>query len=101
MKNVITLTALLLLTFPALAEEKVSADHGKKLHDESCTGCHIGMTGGDGSALYTRKDRKMKSRTSLETQVQRCATNSNLSWFEEDVKSVADYLDSTWYKFSK
>ena len=99
-KTIIALTCLF-FTLPVIAEEKISAEYGMTLHDESCVACHIGMTGGDGSTLYTRSDRKVNSRNSLETQVQRCATNTNLPWFEEEVKSVAEYLDKTWYKFSK
>jgi len=101
MRNLIIVLVFASFTLTAAAEEKISAERGKTLHDESCVQCHIGMTGGDGSALYTRSDRKINSRSSLETQVQRCVTNINLSWFEEEVKSVSEYLDLTWYKFSK
>ena len=97
---VVTFTALL-FTHTVSAEDSISAEYGKRLHDESCIGCHINMTGGNGSTLYTRSDRKIKSRDSLETQVQRCATNTNQSWFENDVKSVAEHLDQTWYQFSR
>lgn len=101
MRKLILASLLGFLALPLLAEETVSAEHGKRLHDESCSGCHIDMTGGDGSTLYTRSDRKIKSKESLETQVQRCATNTNQSWFENDVKSVTEYLDKTWYQFSR
>ncbi len=101
MKTLIPSIAIMLFTLPALAEEKLPTDHGKTLHDKHCTSCHIGMTGGDDSTLYTRSNRKIKSRASLETQVQRCATNLDIQWFEDDVKAVADYLDKTWYKFSR
>lgn len=102
MRNLFLVFFLVLTSVPTIAAEKnVSAEHGKKLHAESCVSCHISMTGGDGSTLYTRSDRKINSRISLETQVQRCATNTNLSWFEDDVNSVAEYLDKTWYQFAK
>lgn len=101
MRNAAITFIVFVLTLPVSAEETISVEHGKRLHDESCVGCHINMTGGDGSALYTRSDRKIKSKDSLETQVQRCATNTNQSWFEEEVKSVAEYLNQSWYKFTQ
>ena len=90
-------SALVLL----LAQAAQAADeaNGKALHDENCTSCHIQMTGGDGSALYTRKDRKMKSMDSLKTQILRCASAKNLSWFDEEVNDVAAYLNATYYEF--
>ena len=75
------------------------AELGQELHQQNCISCHANMTGGDGSAIYTRSDRLIDNRDSLETQVQRCATNQDLQWFTDEVEAVADYLDENYYKF--
>ncbi len=65
---------------------------GKTLNDENCVRCH-------GPELYTRKDRIVNSKDSLFTQVQRCETSLQLQWFNEETKSVADYLNKEHYHF--
>ncbi|MFP4131649.1 MAG: c-type cytochrome [Thiohalospira sp.] len=90
------LTGLLLLaTLPLIAQ----AETGRELHEENCISCHAEMEGGDGSGIYTREDRFIDDRDSLETQVQRCATNQDLQWFEDEVEAVADHLDEEYYDF--
>ena len=82
----------------SLTSHAADVDHGKALHDANCTRCHIEMKGGDGSALYTRADRKVKSPAELEAQVRRCESNLNLLWFDEDVADVTEYLNEAFYK---
>ncbi len=65
---------------------------GKALNDQNCVRCH-------GSELYTRKDRMVNSRDALFTQVQRCETNLQLQWLNEETKNVADYLNREHYHF--
>lgn len=65
---------------------------GKKLHDGNCVRCHQ-------PELYTRDTRKMKSYEGVKTQVQWCATQLSIPWFEEEVEQVASYLNSEYYKF--
>lgn len=86
----------LFISSPVWAEND---NTGEKLYKENCTACHIQMTGGDGSTLFTRKDRKVKSMDSLKTQILRCATGQNLAWFDEDVDAVASYLNEQYYQF--
>jgi hypothetical protein len=81
--------------------QAADAAHGKELHDANCTRCHIEMKGGDGSALYTRSDRKVKSYSELEAQVRRCEANLNLLWFDEDVADVGSFLNQEFYKLPK
>jgi len=73
--------------------------HGKKLHDAHCTSCHIGMTGGDGSLIYTRKDRRITSLGALKAQVRRCDASLEFKMFDEDIDDVTAYLNKTYYKF--
>lgn len=75
------------------------AAQGKQLHDAHCTACHIGMTGGDGSILYTRKDRRVNDMQALQKQVKRCEIAQGLTLLDEDVDDLVTYLNSTYYKF--
>jgi len=67
---------------------------GKKLHDANCTKCH-------GNEVYTRKDRFISNRAALDKQVKRCQLNVGAQWFDDDARSVADYLDQSFYHFAK
>ena len=96
----ISAAPLLCVSFGLMATASAADTiHGKELHDIHCTSCHIEMTGGNGSTLYTRADRKVKSMAALEAQVRNCASNSNLLWFDEDIGDVAAYLNAGFYKF--
>ena len=94
----ITLSLSALCILPVMAEETVIA-HGEKLHQQSCTACHGKMTGGDGSTLYTRSNRRVNSLPALNAQVRRCESNLELKWFDEDINSVSEYLNAEYYKF--
>ncbi len=74
---------------------------GKTLASKHCVACHISMFGGDGSAIYTRPDRKIKSAQKLLTQVRACNTNVGANWFPEEEIHVAAYLNQAYYKFNK
>ncbi|HGG58977.1 MAG TPA: cytochrome c [Gammaproteobacteria bacterium] len=100
-KTLSTLVFASLFTLTAQAGETPDAAHGKALHDKNCTGCHTNMTGGDGSALYTRSHRKVTSKARLEAQVRRCEGNLKLDWFDDDIHDVVEYLNKTWYKFGE
>ena len=96
------LPSLLLLatTLPARAETPEEA--GKKLVAASkCEACHVSKVGGDGSAIYTRKDRRVTSLAKLKTQVARCNTELNIGLFPEDEEQIVAYLNAAHYKFTK
>ncbi len=77
-----------------------NADKGKKSYEEhKCNTCHVSMLGGDGSSMFTRADRKVKTPDSLSTQIRRCATNLGVMLFEEDEENIAAYLNKNYYKF--
>lgn len=84
---ILATTAVIALSTPAISQ----AD-GKELHEENCTRCH-------GSEVYTREDRKVTSREGLTKQVRRCTTMLGVQWFDDDIDAVAEYLNSTYYKF--
>jgi len=72
---------------------------GKTLHDKACISCHVSMVGGDGSKMYTRADRKVKTAQQLAARISVCNPNTGTGWFPEDELNVAAYLNQQYYKF--
>ncbi len=72
---------------------------GKKLINAHCINCHASSFGGDGSEIYTRELRKIKTPSGLVAQVRNCNTMLDLKWFEEDEVNVAAYLNQQYYHF--
>jgi mono/diheme cytochrome c family protein len=97
MMNVFTL----LIATVGLSSVTLAAniENGKKLYEAHCTTCHSRMTGGDGSLLYTRKNRRVNSLDALNNQVRRCESNLELKWFDEDIEDVVHYLNTRFYRF--
>ncbi len=88
-----TLNSLLLISaclpgFTHAADLKA----GQALHDGKCVSCHA-------SEVYTRADHRVTSMDGLRAQVQRCDSNLELGWFEEEIENVSQYLNSKYYKF--
>jgi mono/diheme cytochrome c family protein len=79
--------------------DKVDVKAGKALHDKQCVNCHVQRWGGDGSAVYTRADRKIKDATSLRQRVAACSAQTGAKFFPEDEANVAAWLAQTYYKF--
>lgn len=67
-------------------------DGAEALYEEHCVKCH-------GSEVYTREDRKVSSYDGLVRQVQRCELSLQLTWFDDEIKDVADYLNGRFYHF--
>lgn len=101
--NKIIATLILLsvsVTAQAAPFAKGDAAAGKKLFEQNkCNSCHASMLGGDGSAMFTRAERKIKSAESLATQITRCSVNLGLTLFPEDEENIGAYLNKTYYKF--
>ena len=72
---------------------------GKALVEKSCVACHVSMFGGDGSKIYTRPDRKVKTADQLKARIRACNTNAGAGWFPEEEAHVAAYLNATYYHF--
>lgn len=96
--RIVLFTSLLL---PGALSFAADIGHGEKLHEASCKACHVSMTGGDGTLLYTRNNRRIDTLAKLEGQVRRCESNLELKWFEEDIKSVVEFLNKHYYKFTE
>ncbi|MBU3737228.1 MAG: cytochrome c [Methylobacterium sp.] len=88
---------------PALANPFAAGDAGtgKQMVQQYCIACHAASFGGDGSGIYTREDRKVKTARGLIGQIRICNTNLGLKWFEDEELHVARYLNDTYYKFDK
>jgi mono/diheme cytochrome c family protein len=101
MKYVTAILALALLPLSANAAPfaKGDAKAGEKVHQQQCAGCHIGRFGGDGSKIYTRADRRVKSAASLAQQITTCNANLGNNLFPEDEANLGAYLNKSYYKF--
>ncbi len=86
---------------PAAADSMLLGDarRGQALHDRACTRCHVSMVGGDGSAIYTRENRRIRSVEGLEARVAGCSRNTGAGFSPEQVQDVVKYLNDGFYKF--
>jgi hypothetical protein len=103
MKSLYLIAGLLLINSYAQAEpfKAANANAGKALVDKHCISCHASSFGGDGSAIYTREYRKVKSTKGLVAQIRNCSTMLDLKFFEDEELNVAKYLNQSYYKFTE
>lgn len=89
-----TLYLLLLLSGSALAQADLPGDaaEGKRLHDGNCMKCH-------NTAVYTRKDRTMKSLGHLKEQLGGCSHMAGAQFSPQQAQSVLKYLNDQFYRF--
>ncbi len=100
MRLLFTLLALVSFNLAHAAPfDKGNADKGKALADKQCQACHVSLFKGDGSGVYTRADRKVKTANQLVSRISACNTNTGSGWFPEDELDVAAYLNKAYYKF--
>lgn len=95
------LPVLLLAAVPAFATPFAKGDikAGKALHDKSCISCHASMTGGDGSAIYSRLERKVKNAQQLQARIRSCNTNVGANWLPDEENHAGAYLNNAYYHF--
>lgn len=67
---------------------------GQQLHDKHCMNCHQ-------AAIYTRENRIVHSFKELSERVRQCELSNELTWFDEEIDAVVEYLNSTYYRFEK
>ncbi|MCL4760237.1 MAG: hypothetical protein KJ018_00345 [Burkholderiales bacterium] len=75
------------------------AGAGAALHEKDCVACHVRRVGGDGSAMYTRAERRVTSAAKLKAQVAACNTQLGIGYFPEEEEHLAAYLNLQYYKF--
>ncbi len=93
--------SLLLIAFCTLLSQTSFAAnpaHGKDLHDANCQSCHASLMGGNPDQIYTRTDRRVTSLDGLKNQVTRCKTTVGVSWPDDQVQDVVEYLNTSFYK---
>lgn len=98
-----------LLVITALAAPGVQADNltplpgdpakGKKLAQQKCSACHARMFGGDGSGIYTRPNRRVKSIEGLMGQVAMCDRQLDTHLSDEDKNDIIIFLNQAYYRF--
>jgi CxxC motif-containing protein (DUF1111 family) len=79
---------------------KGNADNGRKLFAKyDCNSCHKGKVGGDGSAIFIRPDRIVRTTDELIPRIKFCsgAVGANLTAQEE--LDLAAHLNQTYYHF--
>ena len=90
MKTVTALICGALLTGGVHATPFAKGDPkiGKALHDKACTSCHVSMYGGDGSKIYTRAARKVKTPQQLAARISECNAKTGADCITEKEAKV-------------
>ena len=71
-----------------------NAQTGQKLFAQyKCSSCHAAMLGGDGSAMFTRPDRKVNSVPELVEQMRFCTGNIGVNLTPQDEQHLGAYLN--------
>lgn len=73
------------------------AAKGRTLYQSKCVGCHVSLVGGDGSALHTRPERRVKTPEGLLAQVNVCNRQLKAGLTPEQIKDVVAYLYQAYY----
>lgn len=97
------LTALIFMTLAGTAIANPfpngNADTGKKLFDKNkCSSCHVAMLGGDGSAIFTRPNRKVGTAQQMLTQMEACSAAAGITLSADDKQHLGAYLNR-YYNF--
>lgn len=98
MKHVSNLL-MMILSLPLAAVAESAQGIGQQLVEAHCIACHASSYGGDGSGIYTRDYRKVRSFPGLKAQVTNCNTMLNLKWFDDEEQQVVLYLNQRYYHF--
>jgi cytochrome c553 len=79
---------------------KGHADNGKKLFAQyECSSCHEGKMGGDGSAIFTRPNRIVKSADTLIDRMEQCSGAIGKQLTQQEKLDLAAHLNQTYYHF--
>jgi mono/diheme cytochrome c family protein len=85
--------ALLFASLPAAAQD---AERGKLVYETQCGGCHYKRV-----HERARADSIVKSMSDLRDQVVLRAGQTGRPFTLEDLEDVTEYLDRSYYKFSR
>ena len=71
-----------------------NAQTGQKLFEQyKCSRCHVALLGGDGSAMFTRPDRKVHNAAQLVEQIRFCSSNVGANLTPQDEQHLGAYLN--------
>jgi len=89
------LAACMFLSPMAGAEPTATAaeSRGEMLYATHCIGCHS-------TQVHWRDKKLVTDWSTLKAQVRRWSSNTALAWDEDDIVSVARYLNTRYYQFS-
>ena len=102
MKTVLGVGLVSLISQQAFALAILLGDpeNGEKVLNEKCTACHVNMFGGDGSAIYTREDHKVRTVEGLMQRVEVCNINTqNGELSSEVLDDLTAHLNEMYYKY--
>ncbi|MFZ1546542.1 MAG: cytochrome c [Candidatus Nitrotoga sp.] len=100
MKKFLVIFLFLCGTAQAVPFADGQPEAGKKLFDKyQCNSCHSGKMGGDGNAIFTRPNHKVKDPQQLAAQIVICARNARATLSTQDHLDLAAYLNKHFYKF--
>lgn len=88
-----------LLAALPIAASAANIKAGQALHEKQCMSCHVNLVGGDGNAIYTRKDSIIHSLTDLRARIGMCSSQINGALTPAQQDDVAAYLNQRFYKF--
>jgi hypothetical protein len=83
---------ILLMTSSYAAELPGNRADGKRLHDANCMGCHD-------TAIYSRKDRLVRSLDALETRLGDCSHMAGKEFSAIETQNIIKYLNDEFYQF--
>ena len=87
-----TISAFILISAFSASASAADIKNGEALHQDNCIKCHD-------SSVYTREVKRVKNLPGLGKQVRFCKDNLGLTWFDDEVEDVTDYLNSNYYHF--
>lgn len=70
------------------------AQAGQRLFEKhQCNRCHVKIVGGDGSAIFTRPDRKIRNAAQLLEQIRTCSANIGVTLTPREEQNLGAYLN--------
>lgn len=90
--GVVILALLLAVPLADVEAAPFEEGRGEMLYQNHCVACHT-------TQVHWRDQRLAKDWPSLRAQVRRWERNTGLTWSEEDVEAVSQYLNQLYYQF--
>ncbi|RLA09038.1 MAG: hypothetical protein DRQ51_00190 [Gammaproteobacteria bacterium] len=92
-KTITLLGLYLSLSFNVIASDDSEAD-GQFLHADKCLKCHTDQP-------YINQKSGIENYQKLHSRVKMCSHQAEAEFFDDEIISVTDYLNNTYYKFKK